>query len=296
MQSALVIRRDGAGWAFQPPAALPVAALMLGRPVAEAAALLPRLFNLCAAAQAMALRLALGLPAPAPEALRIETLRDHLLKLCVIWPRLLGLTPLALPRDWADPARVNLMVWGRAEPPGFDDWLASGEGLAPVLTAIAAAFAPGEAVAELPLSRPETALLPVAQENSVAARHAAAPALQGIAARFGRGPFWRAAGVIHDIAALQTGRDPCHAVQIQADLAIVPAARGAYAVQARAASGLVTAFARCTPTDHLCAPGGILTRTLDSLPPQKATLLPLVIDILSPCVEVQLPQPPVHHA
>lgn len=291
MGKALVIRRDGAGWGFTPPADLPVAALLLGRPVEEAAALLPRLFNLCAAAQGMALALALGQPARAPEALRRETLRDHLLKLCVIWPGLLGLTPMRLPADWADPAETARIVWGSAVPQDFGRWLASGQGVAPVLAAISRAFAPGEAVADLPLLRMGTALLPVAQENSVAARHADAPALQGIAARFGHGPFWRAAGLIHDIAALQRG-----AAQGQSagDLALVPAARGAYALRARATGGLLTAFERRTPTDHLCAPGGILTQVLASLPPQKAHLLPLVIDILSPCVATELPQ--VRHA
>jgi hypothetical protein len=239
----------------------------------------------------MALRLALGLPALAPEALRTETLRDHLLKLCVIWPGLLGLKPTRLPQDWAEPARLRQLVWGGASPQDFERWLNAGQGVAPVLMAISRAFAPGEAVAALPLPTAATALIPMAQENSVAARHAAEPALQRIEARFGRGPFWRAAGLIHDLAALQIGLP---GAEIHDNLAIVPAARGAYAVQARALGGLVSEFARCTPTDHLCAPGGILALTLNSLPPQKAHLLPLVIDILSPCVPVQMPQ--VSHA
>lgn len=291
MENALVIRRDAAGWVFDPPAALPVAALLLGRRVDYAVALLPRLFNLCAAAQGMALRLALGLPAPAAEALRTETLRDHLLKLCVIWPGLLGFKPLALPMDWSIPARVRHLIWGGDGPQAFESWLASGQGVAPVLSAIAERFAPGEAVADLPLVTAATVLKPIAQENSVAARHAAAPALRRIEARYGRGPFWRAAGLIHDIGTLQAGFVPA---ETQENMAVVPAARGAYAVQATAAGGILTAFTRCTPTDHLCAPGGILARTLATLPPQKAHLLPLVIDILSPCVATRLPQ--VYHA
>ena len=58
-------------------APLPVEALVLGRPVAEAAELLPRLFNLCRMAQGLAAKLALGLPAT--EDPGTEIIRDHVL-------------------------------------------------------------------------------------------------------------------------------------------------------------------------------------------------------------------------
>ena len=81
---------------------LPVAQLILGKPVEEAAALLPRLFNLCREAQGTAARAAFGLP-PNPdwaEALRREIIREHVVKLCLKWPGLLSMPSLALPRDW----------------------------------------------------------------------------------------------------------------------------------------------------------------------------------------------------
>ncbi|MBH1974430.1 MAG: hypothetical protein I8H94_05060 [Rhodobacteraceae bacterium] len=291
MQTALVITQTNGGWQFRPAPDLPVAALVIGKPVEEAATLLPRLFNLCSGAQAMALRLALGLPAPDPATLRTEILRDHLLKLCVLWPGFLGLPTTPLPPNWADPAPLRHLIWGDADPQDFDLWLASGQGVAPVIAAIAQSFAPGEATATLPLVTPETALQNAAMENSVAARHASAPAMRAIEASHGRGPYWRAAGLIHDIAALLNAAP---AVQMHQTIAIAPAARGAYAVQARALNGKVTAFARRTPTDHLCAPGGALQQSLNSLPAAKTHLLPLLIDILAPCVPVQLPE--VQHA
>ena len=50
---AIILRPAGAALAVQivPPAPLPVAALMRGRPAGEVAQLMPRLFNLCGAAQ-----------------------------------------------------------------------------------------------------------------------------------------------------------------------------------------------------------------------------------------------------
>lgn len=264
MDHALIITQ-GAGWHIQPPRDLPVAAMMLGRPVAEAVALLPRLFNLCSGAQAQAMALALGLPLPDPAALRLEILRDHMLKLCVIWPRLLGLTP-HLPPDWLD--HIPELVADH-----------------PVLAAIRAAFAPQEAVANLPLVTPDTALSVAALENSVAARHAGA--LSQIEAEFGRGPYWRAMGVVADIAAVCAAPP---APVLRGDTAIVAAARGSYAVQARAKGGIITHFTRRTPTDHLCA--GMLAQSLQSL--HQPHLAPLVVDILSPCVATRFEQ--VHHA
>lgn len=291
MQDALVIRQSGLGWCFRPARDLPVEALMLGKPVEDAAALLPRLFNLCGGAQAMAVRLALGLPVPEPATLRAEILRDHVLKLCVIWPRLLGMQPVALPGNWAEAAILRGLIWGNAFDLGFHGWLASGQGVAPVVASVLQAFAPGEATADLPLVTPATCLKTTAQENSVAARQAHAPALRQIERSHGRGPFWRVAGLIHDIAALLDGVPQ---VQMHEGTAMVAAARGAYVVRAASAAGLVTRFTRRTPTDHLCAQGGVLQQSLNSLPAAKAHLLPLMVDILSPCVPVQFPQ--VQHA
>ena len=52
-------------------------------------------------------------------------------------------------------------------------------------------------------------------------------------------------------------------------VAMVPAARGTYAVSAQAQDGRVTQFRRATPTDHMLAPGGIMQRSLASLPVAK---------------------------
>lgn len=288
MQQTLVITQEVDGWGFRAPAELPIDALVLGKPVEQAANLLPRLFNLCAGAQSMGARLAFGLPVVTDDRLRAEILRDHLLKLCVIWPSLLSMKPVPLPKDLTAPG--PLIVPGPKV--DFFGWLKAEKGVAAVLSAIARAFAPGDAMADLPLIQAETAFDTLAQDNSVAARNVFHPAMQTITTQYGRGPFWRASALIFDILALL--QSPPLPIVCADGTVIVSAARGAYALRARSISGLVTGFSRRTPTDYLCAAGGVLQLSLASLPRAKSHLLPLLIDILSPCVAVQLPQ--VQHA
>ena len=267
-----------------PPDPLPVAALMLGKPPEEVAALLPRLFNLCGAAQGHAARLALGLAADEMPARR-EILRDHLAKLCLIWPKLLGLTPQPLPEGWANGGHaLQHWLWGGAKPADLWSFLTSGQGVAPLLATLGHAFAPGEAVAVLPPLTDPMAL--TAQENSPAGRVADDPLMHQAEARFGRGPLWRALGRVVDLHHLALA--PPAAETLRPGLALVTAARGTYALSARAEAGMVTALSRVTPTDHLLAPGGALALALASLPAAKAGLAALVIDILDPCVAVSV--------
>lgn len=289
MNSALVIhlRRTGAGLAAEiaPPAPLPLAQMVLGRPPEEVAALLPRLFNLCGAAQGHAARLALGLPV-ASGAAHHEVLRDHLAKLCLRWPALLGLPVRPLPAGWqAGGAALQDWLWGGPLPEDLSAFLASGRGVAPLLAALAEAFAPGEAEARLP---PLTAPMDLsAQENSPAGRVQEAPLMRAAEARFGRGPLWRALGRAVDLHAM-AGRAELPATVLENGAVSVAAARGSYAIAAQVGAGQVVALARVTPTDHLLAPGGALALSLASLPAAKIGLAALVIDILDPCVAVSL--------
>ncbi|MBD3787271.1 MAG: hypothetical protein IE922_09925 [Sphingomonadales bacterium] len=286
----ITLTRDGARLAARivPPPAVPVAGLMLGRAPAEVAALMPRIFNLCGQAQGLAARLAMGLEGGleggATDARR-EILRDHLAQLCLHWPQALGLAPRALPEDWAaGGAALEHWLWGGDRPADLAGWLASGRGVAPVLAAIAAAFGPGEAIADLPPLSDPMAL--IAQENSPAGRVADDPLMQAAAAAFGRGPLWRALGRGLDLARL------CHnaprPARLAPGLAVVEAARGSYALSVGVEAGRVTALTRVTPTDHLIAPGGVLERALASLPVAKADRAALLVAILDPCVPVQM--------
>lgn len=221
----------------------PVARMLRGMAVDEAAALLPRLFNLCREAQGLAARAALGLPVEAgwPAALRREILRAHVAKLAIQWPALLGVPPLSLTRDWqsnTDRTRRTLFGAGREMPrsaAGFARFLVAEDGVAPVLAALAERFAPGVACREsLPETTPGTVFSDAAQDPSPAARHAAQPVMQEIEARLGRGPLWAATGLCLDLDRLLDGGLP-DAVLPGAVLpdaapgprrAVVPAARG----------------------------------------------------------------------
>lgn len=272
---------------------LPVSRLVVGQSVDAVATLLPRLFSLCRAAQSAAVEAALGRPV-SPDPIAEEILRDHLLKFHVIWPRFFWRPPCPLPANWAaGGAELRRTVFGPSlkaptTAAGFFDFLDSGEGYAPVLNMIDGCFAAGEAVAEgIASVSPETIWSDQPVDNSVAVRVAAHPAMQGIAEARGKGPLWRAAARLYDIALVLDGGVPPVATPTQGQ-AIVPAARGCYAVRIGCDGDTVTDFDRITPTDHLLAPDGVLDRSLATLPGNKSGLGPLLLDILDPCSPVRL--------
>ncbi len=274
---------------------LPVERLLVGKTVEEAAALLPRLFNLCREAQASCARLAFGLPgdpgAPAPGR---EILRDHLLKIHATWPGHYGFSPDPLPADWAAGGpRLARALFGApgempATPADFLSFLGSDVPLARILARIDASFGKGEAdTGWLPSLTSKTAFRTIAAENSVAGRHAFHPVMRWIAETRGHGPLWRATARGYDMAACLADRLPVPRTPAPGS-AIVAAARGAYAVAARVEGGRVASFTRVTPTDHLLARGGILDRSLAALPAEKSGYAPLLLDILDPCTPVRL--------
>lgn len=286
MEQVLTLAPDPAGFRLVRPAALPLGALLLGRPVGEVAQLLPRLFNLCRTAQDIAARMALSLSGVDPlPALVDEVVRDHVLRFCVTLPPLLGLPLRAV---GGDPLTV---LFGPkrglpVDPSGLRDWMAAGEGAAVTVAAIARSFGPQEAVADLPLVTANTALQVVAVENSAAARQASHPLLRSVEAMRGRGPLWRVLGMLADAEAALAGRLPLP--ELDDGMARVPAARGTYALRIGQAGGMVTRIDRVTPTDHMLAPGGALERSLATLPPAKRHLAPLVVALHDPCMAVRV--------
>ncbi|WP_174900354.1 hypothetical protein [Jannaschia seohaensis] len=120
--------------------------LVLGRPVAEVRAVLPRIFSLCRCAQGAAVAAALG-EAPDAQGIATEILRDHLLKLFVTWPGFFGCAPHPLPPDWREGgpavARAVFGPAGRAPetPAAMEAFLTSGQGAAAILARIDDVFA-----------------------------------------------------------------------------------------------------------------------------------------------------------
>lgn len=282
-----------ARWTARVTNPLSIAPMVIGMPVAEAAALLPRVFNLCRAAQSLAAQMAFGLPVSksAPADLAADILRDHVLKICFLWPQHLGIAPLKLPADWQDQPlalRDALFGAGREVPKTQDEFrrfLDNKHGVGLVLSAIERAYAKGEAsTPKLPLVSKRSVFDMSAQENSAAARHAATPLMQSLEADFGRGPLWRAVGLVLDLQSCLEGTLPKPFSPHQG-AAVVPAARGFYGLCADVKDGKLRTFRRTTPTDHLLARGGMLDQALLHTDRSKHDpLFRLLIDILDPCL------------
>lgn len=287
---------------FDRPAPLPVEALVVGKPVADVADLLPRLFSLCRAAQGAAARLALG-QAPAPDMkaeLRREAMRDHLMKFHLSWPGQFGEAARPSPEGWPHGGTAMAhQLFGPAGqmPRNPDDLMAflnTSHGIAPVLSKIRAVFAGGAGEApRLPWPDDADPLTLAAIENSVAARQRDHPLLTAVEAENGRGPFWRALARAVDLEALMRGDIP-DPVGPARGVALVPASRGRYALKIDARDGVVTGLTRVTPTDHLMAKGGILDHALAALPVTSHGLAPLLLDILDPCTPLRVKE--VAHA
>jgi hypothetical protein len=273
MPSSAMITFGSDGPVLSSPEPLPVEALLLGKPVSLAVELLPRLFNLCRTAQGLAAKLSLGLPATDDPA--AEIIRDHTLKLCVIFPKALHKSPTPLPDDPRD-------LLGKDGLPCEPDDLLQTD---PTARRIADSFPPGSAVCSN-LPEPATPFAEGAFENSAAGRQSRHKLLGAIEARWGRGPLWRYAGVLADLEAALRGRLP--AATVMEGLATVPAARGSYALRITQAAGVVTGITRRTPTDHLLAPGGALLQSLTTLPASLRSLAPLVIALHDPCVPITI--------
>ncbi len=264
-----------------PAPELPVGELVRGKPVGEVADLLPRLFNICRAAQTVAVKRALGQPVSAEwrEAAAKEARRDHALKLCITLPARLGIAPLAFRPAWLDfPQELLNMIGGLpADIDELDALMASNANIAPILRGVHNAF-PDRACAtgQLPPVTAEAFFDGVPMENSLAGRHASHPLMEQIAVRYGHGPLWR---TVARLVALDA--DPA-----EPNGPLTPAPRGDYGLKITTEHGIVTDVVRVTPTDHLTLRGGILDRALETLP--HADMAPLLLDILDPCTPVQI--------
>lgn len=267
------------------PPPLPVAQLALGKSPEHVAELIPRLFNLCRAAQAVGVRMALGLPVPDGVDLCEDIRRDHVMRLAVLLPTRLGL-PRRTPIDWTVPQSDALLDGFPETPQAFLSYLSGGRGIAPLLRAVAAAF-PGRSgtTGVLPVVSEETAFDAVALENSVATRHLDHPVMQFIEDSHGRGPLWRVVARALDLQAVERGILPEPRL-VAPGCALVPAARGLYAVRARVEKGRVTELTRVTPSDHLLAPGGLMDQGLATVQTRDAAQT--LVDILDPCVPLKL--------
>lgn len=271
----------------------PIGSMILGKSRQEVAELLPRVFNLCRTSQSIAVNTALDLPVKNNIAeLNKEILLNHVMRLCVIMPRHFGLPQIRLPKDWHS-GNLNLRkaLFGPLGnlPVSLDDFknfLESGVGIAGLLNKVAVFFAPGEGISRaLPFVSVKTATNPYSiVDNSCAQRVKRHPVVASMATNIGqyRSLFWRLVAISYDLEA-SLNNAPLKVIVSRRGCVHVPATRGLYTVSAQHDGEKVTHFTRVTPTDHLCVKGGVLEQVLATILPERASILPIIMDILDPC-------------
>lgn len=273
------------GWQLIRQPGPDIARLLIGRPVDEAAALLPRLFNLCRTAQGTAVRLSLGLPVT--NGTSAEIIRDHLAHLYVILPRALGLDPVPPPNPQDRKSLFGPTGRLPQDPAALRLWLAADNALARLARQVEQLFP--VALWKIPRLPKARGIIPGAFENSPAARQADHSLLQALPC----GPFWRLLGKLCDLEAALDNKLP--APERLADgTALVQAARGTYALRLTHTSGRITGLARLTPTDHQLAPGGPMETALDLLPTDRPDLARALVALIDPCIPVTVQE--VSHA
>lgn len=273
------------GWRIIRQPGPDLARLLIGRPMDEAAELLPCLFNLCRMAQGSAARLSLGLPVA--EGTSTEIIRDHLAYLYVILPRTLGLDPAPPPNP-----QDRVALFGPTRrlpqiPAELRRWLAGECALARLAQQVERLFP--VALWNLPRLPKAQGMSPGAFENSPAARQADHPLLQALP----YGPLWRLLGRLCDLEAALNDRLPPPR-RLTDGTALVPAARGTYALRLSHSAGRITGLARLTPTDHQLAYGGALESALGLLPTDRPDLARGLVALHDPCVPVTIRE--VSHA
>lgn len=305
-------RQDGrVDLSIQPPKRLPLEELVKGKPASDVARLVPLIFNICAGAQEMATRSALGLTiSPELEAqVRRETLREHVVKLCMVWPTLLGQAAgreaLGLVARAAEDPEAGSALGAAIFAPldrAPEHWITLTDWAHAGATAPARAFAAllndwdagwGRAdTTQLDLAGPidwETATQSrQAVENGPASRLAGAALLDDVGKRRGHDMLWRMATRLVEVDRILGGE----AAPALAATGVANAARGAMLVDASVTENRVTSLRRLSPTDFALAKGGVLETALSTLPAEAdaplRTIAQMIVETVDPCVATQL--------
>ncbi|QTL04654.1 nickel-dependent hydrogenase large subunit [Aquabacter sp. L1I39] len=289
--------------------------VLLGRAPEEAAVLIPRLYNIGAAAQGAAAAAALGLAGGSGDAIRAEIVREHGLFLFHHLPLALGEARdnegLAILRAEDAAARLPRHLFGMHFPAALsladlsplqlDTLLERGETATTRTLARVATFDPAWARADLPdLTLPE-AEAALADDTASPARDATLltrvrgmPLLAALIARDGPSLLTRLLARVLDLCAclapssleVLSGARP-HGI------GFAQAARGTLVHRARVAEGRVMSYKMLAPSRWTLAPGGLLERMLDALPARAEAGLIARLSLLAvnPCVAVRLASP-----
>lgn len=280
--------------------------VLLGRAPEEAAALIPRLYNIGAAAQGAAASAALGLGGGNADAIRAEIAREHGLFLFHHLP-----TAFGEPRDseglavlrTQDPARLPAYLFNGHAPADLslgelDALLAQGETLATRSLARVAALDPAWARADLPALTLVEAEAAFADDTASPARDATllsrvrgAPLLANLIARDGPSLFVRLLARVLDLCACLAPSTPDALSGARPHgIGFAQAARGTLVHRARVTEGRVVSYKMLAPSRWTLAPGGLLERMLDAIPARVEAGLIARLSLLAvnPCVAVRL--------
>ncbi len=292
---------------------LAIASRLVGRPRAQAVAIVPAVLNLCATAHRQAAAAAVGLETGDGNRSRHETIRDHGLTILRDWPACLGVPaePGALgeltvlgagpgPADDQDGAMTALrrrLCGERADPTRFEmpdlrRWLSAGETpTARFLAAVRHRFDPVWGRVALPaptLADITDAALP-AREATCTDRVRGMPLLAEIETAEGRSLFARLLGRLLDLLRELDGRNGT-TIRPPTGFGIAEASRGRLVHTARLDGDTITAYRIVTPTDWNLTDDGLLYRMLTSLPPDERleSAARLALACVDPCVPTTL--------
>lgn len=283
--------------------------VLLGRAPEEAAVLIPRLYNLGAAAQGAAASAALGLATDNETAIRAEIAREHGLFLFHHLPAAFGEARdnegLALLRGEQGATRLPHHLFGVPSPAelslkDLEALLARGETPAARCLVRVAALDPAWAHAELPdltLTEAEAALADEtaspARDATILSRVRNAPLLAALIARDGPSLFARLLARLLDFCACldpQCGQNVPLSGARAHGIGFAQAARGTLVHRARVADGRVVSYKMLAPSRWTLASGGLLERMLEAIPLRAETGLLARLSLLAvnPCVAVRL--------
>lgn len=286
--------------------------VLLGRVPEEAAALIPRLYNVGAAAQGAAAAAALGLSGGSGDAIRAEIAREHGLFLFHHLPMALGEARdnegLALLQTKDAPARVtshlfgpqapDVLSLGDLSPSELDALLARGETATARSLARVAALDPAWARAELPDLTLVEAEATLADETAAPARDATLlarvrdmPLLAALVAGDGPSLFARLLARVLDLSACLGPSAPKALSGARPHgIGFAQAARGMLVHRAHVAEGRVVSYKMLAPSRWTLTPGGLLERMLDAIPARAEAGLIARLSLLAvnPCVAVRL--------
>ncbi len=278
---------------------------MVGRTPTEGAQVLPRVFNLCAAAHRAACLGALGLPAvPDEAAMQLETVRDQGVALFHTWPTLLGLEPdrsalklLAAPDAAALATRLDADDLAAFSLTDLDLWLEAGTtGSARVLRQLRDRIDPAWGRAALPplqVTDLDAALAapgpPARRETTALERVRSAPLMAALLAHEGPSLFTRLMARVVDLlwAACDGYALPLSGLTA-GGAGYAQAARGLLVHGAQVEGERIRFYRVLSPSAWNLAPDGLLARMLAALPSRRETpmLAQLAACAVNPCVPV----------